>query len=249
MSTKNKHSDIYLSVIIPAYNEAQRIGPTLRAVAEHLAAKDYASEIIVVDDGSKDNTHEVVLAEMRNIPNLFFLDGQPNKGKGFAVNRGMRAARGEYRVFMDADGSVSIREIDRFLFHAAYGYDVVIASISHPSQIRPVVERAGALRRAFGSMSHALVRFFATPGIYDTQRGFKLFSAAAADTIFTRQTINRFGFDIELLVIATHHGLRVKEVAVAWNNAPGSTVRAVDYFRTFKELYRIVTNRSAHAYD
>jgi dolichyl-phosphate beta-glucosyltransferase len=244
-----KNNSIYLSVVIPAYNEAKRIAPTLRDVSSHLSTKDYAYEIIVVDDGSTDNTHEVVAEEMKSIPHLTFLNGQKNRGKGYAVNRGMTAAKGEYRLFMDADGSVNIREVDRFLFHAAYGFDVVIASISHPSQLRPVVEHAGYLRRIFGSVSHSIVRMFATPGIYDTQRGFKLFSAKAADIIFSRQTIDRFGFDIELLVIAAHHNLSVKEVPVSWNNPAGSTVRASDYFRTFKELFRIVNNRSAHAYD
>ncbi len=246
---KNINNPIFLSVVIPAYNEAKRIRPTLESVAEHLRSKDFKSEIIVVDDGSKDDTCSVVRDMMREVPNLRLIESDKNRGKGAAVKRGMMEASGEYRLFMDADGSVHIREADRFLFHAAYGFDIVIASISHPSQVRPVVERAGMLRRAFGSVSHALVRMFATPGIYDTQRGFKLFSASAADTVFSRQTIDRFGFDIEILVIASHHGLKVKEVPVAWNNPAGSTVRASDYLRTFRELYRIVSNRSAHAYD
>lgn len=246
-----KEPGVFLSIVIPAYNESKRIIPTLEKVREYVREKDYRAEMIVIDDGSKDDTVEVVerfLSENEGL-DMTIIRNELNQGKGRAVQRGMTAARGEFRLFMDADGSVSIREADRFLFHAAYGYDVVIASISHPSGTRPVVEHAGALRRAFGSVSHAMVRWFATPGIYDTQRGFKLFSSKAAETIFRRQKIARFGFDIELLVIARLHNFSIKEVPVDWNNPAGSTVRTRDYFRTFQELWRIVNNRYAHAYD
>lgn len=127
------------------------------------------------------------------------------------------------------------------------GSDVVIGSIAAPGA-DTVVEHNGWHRRFFGSLSKFLVRALAVPGIYDTQRGFKLFTAQAAEVIFPRQKINRFGFDIELLVIAREQGMKIRELPVAWNNPEGSTVKPSDYFRTMRELAEIIGNRLQNAY-
>ncbi len=240
--------DIDISVIIPAYNEAQRIGPTLQSLGDYFAARLYSYEIIVVNDGSSDDTASVVNACARSIPHIILIDNELNQGKGHVVRQGMLIARGTWRLFMDADNSVTIDHLHLFLTYARKGNDIVIGSIAHPSGNKKTVEHNGWHRRVFGSISKFLIRVIATPGIYDTQRGFKLFSGQAAEVIFRRQTIKRFGFDIELLVIAQSNGYRIKELPVTWDNPDNSTVRLSDYFRTFNELYYIVRNRLGNAY-
>lgn len=237
----------YLSVVIPAYNESKRIGKTIREVREYLSHQPYISEIIIVDDGSTDDTCRVAGRYAEGMEHVAILNGEPNHGKGYAVRRGMLAAQGAFRLFMDADGSVHIREVERFLREAQAGEDVVIGSIAAPGA-HTVIEHNGWHRRFFGSISKFLVRTLAVPGIYDTQRGFKLFTARAAEAIFPRQKINRWGFDIELLVIAREQGMKVRELPVAWNNPGGSKVEPADYLRTMRELVEIIGNKLQHAY-
>jgi dolichyl-phosphate beta-glucosyltransferase len=228
------YQEIYVSVVIPAYNEASRIRSTLEAVDAHLAKKGYAYEIIVVDDGSTDETERVVSDFCHTHPHCRLMSYRPNAGKGNAVRAGMLEARGERRLFMDADSSVSIAYIDAFLSYMDEGYDVVIASIEVEGA--KVEEHNIFYRRFLGHLSKGLIRTTVTPGIYDTQRGFKLFTRSAASTIFTKQTIRGFGFDIELLVIALTNDMRVKEVPVVWVNPAGSSVGLRSYIATLREL-------------
>lgn len=237
--------NIFLSVVIPAYKESERIRGTLFSLDYYFKNKDYKYEILVVNDGSPDNTAEVVKSFIPSIKNLRLIDNEQNEGKGFAVNCGMLEARGQYRVFMDADNSVQISTIEKFLPEIEKGYDVVIGSIALSSD---VVEHNGWHRRLFGSLSKLLIRLTATPGIYDTQRGFKLFTANAAEIIFNRQTIKRFGFDIELLAIAQANGLKIKELPVVWDNPAGSTVRLSAYLYTFVDLAKVVMNKRRGKY-
>lgn len=233
--------ETYLSIIIPAYKESRRIGVTLLSLQEYFKNKDYGYEIIVVNDGSPDETAEVVQSYIPEIKGLRLIDNKKNKGKGHAVKCGMLESRGYYRLFMDADNSVSIDHLEYFLSHVKKGFDVVIGSIA--LEEADVTEHNGWHRRFFGSISKFVIRNLATPGIYDTQRGFKLFTAYAADIIFPKQTIERFGFDIELLVIARTNGLQTKELPVVWDNPDGSTVTGSDYFKTFVELFYILSNK------
>jgi dolichyl-phosphate beta-glucosyltransferase len=238
---------VYLSVVIPAYKEAKRIGSTLRSLEKYFADKDYSYEIIVVNDGSPDSTAAVVTNYMPKVKNLRLVDNAENCGKGYAVKCGMYEARGKYRLFMDADNSVKIKTVEAFLKEIKAGNDVVIGSISLPGST--VEEGSGWHRRFLGSLSKGLVRSLAAPGIYDTQRGFKLFTAQAAETIFPKQRIFGFGFDIELIVIANENNLRVKEVPVKWNNPAGSTVRLVHYATTLVELALIVLRKMKGSYQ
>lgn len=239
--------NIYLSVIIPAYKEENRIQTTLLSLDYYFRDKDYEYEIIVVNDGSPDNTAEVVRSHMPFVKNLRLIDNEENQGKGYAVNCGMLEAKGQYRLFMDADNSVTIWTVEEFMKEIKKGADVVIGSIALGDKSN-VVEHNGWHRRLFGSISKFLIRNIATPGIYDTQRGFKLFTANAADTIFNRQTIKKFGFDIELIVIARANKLFVKEVPVLWDNPAGSTVTLSSYITTFGDLIKIVINRLTGKY-
>lgn len=231
-----------LSIVIPAYNEAARIGNTLESIARYLANTPMDAEIIVVDDGSKDDTAAVAQSYAKKIKNLNVLINEKNSGKGFSVKRGMLAATGDYRLFMDADNSVDISHLDAFMRALQEGSDVAIGSI-HITDTTFVSEHNGWHRRILGSGANMLVQLLAVPGIEDTQRGFKLFSAKAAEAIFPRQTIERFGFDIEVLVIARKNGLAIKELPVVWDNPAGSTVTAASYFQTLGELAHISWNR------
>lgn len=236
-----------LSVVIPAYNEATRIGNTLESIGRYLSAGDLPAEIIVVDDGSTDRTGDTARRHASQIKNLAVLVNEKNRGKGFSVRRGMLAATGEYRLFMDADNSVDISHLGAFLGALSGGADVAIGSI-HLAPAALVSEMNGRHRRILGAGANKLIQLLAAPGIADTQRGFKLFSARAAETIFSRQTIERFGFDIEALVIARAHGFRIKELPVAWNNPTGSKVTAASYAQTLGELARISWNRALGRY-
>ncbi|OGF90565.1 hypothetical protein A3I27_02785 [Candidatus Giovannonibacteria bacterium RIFCSPLOWO2_02_FULL_43_11b] len=248
-STKRKKSGTnpFLSVVIPAYNEEERIGHTLSRINQYLSFKRYDYEIIVVDDGSSDNTVALVSKLSHRIKNLSVIKNGKNRGKGFAVRVGMRRAQGRIRLFMDADNSVDISHLDEFIRWLEFGYEVVIGSIKIGEG--KAVEHNGVHRRLLGSLANFLIRALATPRIRDTQRGFKLFSAKAAKKIFSRQTINRFGFDIELLVIARKNGYQVKEVPVVWDNPAGSKVGLTSYVFTLVELLRIALNRAVGKYN
>jgi len=237
MTAKN---NIFISVVIPAYNEEKRIGETLLKLKEYFKDKKYLYEIIVVNDGSSDATKNKVLKYREEILNLKIINLKKNFGKGYAVKRGMLEAVGEYRLFMDADGSVKIENLDLFLKKAEKIYDIVIASIKmRDSEIK---EENIWYRKFLGDISKYIIRLVAVSGIYDTQRGFKLFSQKAANSIFPKQTVRRWGFDIELIVIAKLLNFKIKEVPVRWENPKGSKVTFFSYLNTLLDLVKIKKN-------
>lgn len=230
-----------LSVVIPAYNEENRIISTLHATSEFLSKQSFEYEMIVVVDGAKDKTAAVVEQARKEIPNLTLLNNQENHGKGHVVKQGMLAATGDLRLFMDADNSTTIDQVIPMLSYIEQGYSVVIGSIEIAGA--KVNEHAQWYRRFLGHWSKYLIRVVAGLwNIHDTQRGFKLFTDKAADAIFSRVTIERFGFDIEVLAVAKKLGFRIKEVPVIWNNAGASTVSLNSYFATFGDLVRVRMN-------
>lgn len=227
-----------LSVIIPAYNEALRLPKTLKLVGSHLKAHYPSSEVIVVDDGSKDETVKVVqaLASDFSVP-LRFEQLEINRGKGAAVRAGVQQAQGSYVLIMDADNATPIEELDR-LWPARLKAQVVLGSRYLADS---KIERAQPLiRRIISRIGNRLIQFSTGLAFVDTQNGFKVFEAAAAREIFKRLTIERWGFDIESLVIARVLGYVTVEVPVRWLDASGSKLRAGrDAWRTLKELVRI----------
>jgi dolichyl-phosphate beta-glucosyltransferase len=215
-----------VSIIIPAYNEALRIESTLQSLPG-------SYEVIVVDDGSVDDTIKVV----EKFSHVKVLKNEKNYGKGYSVKRGMLEARGELRLFMDADNSVTIANLPRFIDEIQKGADIAIASIEMSGA---TIEDANySYRRVLGSLAKRLIRALAVPGIYDTQRGFKLFTKKATEMIFPQQTVNRWGFDIEILSLAQKKGLKIKEIPVEWHNSTGSKVTVWSYFGTLYELVKI----------
>lgn len=238
---------VKLSVIIPAYNEENRIGSTLESLNSYLSKQTYAYEIIVVIDGAKDKTLQVAKAFSGKVKNLKFLYNSQNQGKGFVVRQGMLAAVGEARLFMDADSSTSIEQIENFWPFLNQGYDIVIASIQVPGA--QVNEQAQWYRRLAGQMVKYVIRaVLGLWDIHDTQRGFKLFTAKAAQDIFSKCQVNRFGFDFEVLSLAKHKGYKIKELPVIWNNAGQSTVNLKSYITTFQELLKVRWNLWAGRY-
>jgi len=227
-----------LSVIIPAYNEEHRIGKTLEAVSEFLRKQTYASEILVVNDGSKDKTAQVVTDYAQRLPNLVLVDNHENHGKGWVTKQGMLKATGDARLFMDADNSTTIEQVNPMLPLLNQGYDVVIGSIE--IQGAKINEHAQWYRRALGHWSKYLIRIVAGLwNIHDTQRGFKLFSGASAQRIFSQVTVDRFGFDIEILAVAQKFGYKIKEMPVVWNNAGESKVSLKSYISVLLDLFKI----------
>lgn len=234
----NQDASPELSVVIPAYNERDRIGPTLAAVQADLAARAGGSEIIVVDDGSRDGTAGRAREALAGWPGSRVLSLPENRGKGRAVKEGVLAARGRIILFSDADLSTPIAMLDRLLERIEAGADVAIGSRALAgSDVRIHQPR---LRESLGKLFNAAVRRLIIPGIRDTQCGFKAFRREAARELFAELRTEGFCFDVEILAAARRRGYRVEEVPVVWNNSAPSAVRVVRGFpRVVRELIRI----------
>lgn len=239
-----------LSIVIPAYNEAARIAPTLRAIAAWLDATKVlpSHEILVVDDGSADATAAIVRALASDVPTLRLVESRPNQGKGHAVRLGMRQARGTIRMFMDADHSIPITQFPRLLAAIAEGADVAIASRQAPGAASH--GRAPWYRRAWSRTANRVVRAGLVEGIRDTQCGMKVFTAPAADAIFSRARCNGWAFDIEVLALARALGLSIAECGVVVHDDRRSRVRPFrDAVAVTREFARIRSAFRRHEYD
>jgi dolichyl-phosphate beta-glucosyltransferase len=229
---------IELSVVIPAYNEEQRLGKTLQTVVAYLRQQPYPAEILVVDDGSQDGTAEAAQVFQGASPPVRVLRNGRNRGKGFSVRHGFEQARGAYLLFTDADLSTPIDELDKLLAALREPADIAIGSRALPAS-RVEVHQPW-YREAMGRLFNRLVRALAVPGIRDTQCGFKCFRREAALEICRRMTRERFGFDVEMLYLARRLGYRVREVPVIWRHSPQSRVRLLrDALSMLVDLGRI----------
>jgi dolichyl-phosphate beta-glucosyltransferase len=225
-----------VTIVIPAYNEQSRIGTTLVHTLDHLERHHPDGEVLVVDDGSRDDTS--LIAEQVGRGRVRVLKQLRNLGKGAAVRRGMLEARGAHVLFMDADMSTPIEELEKLLAIADQGYDVVIGSRGLPdSDIR---QRQPSLRELMGRGFNVIVRAVLFGGIRDTQCGFKLFGRRAAQDIFSRLTLDGFAFDVEALMLAQRLGYTLREVPVVWYHAPNSKVSPLtDSTRMFADVLRL----------
>ncbi|XOA42904.1 MAG: dolichyl-phosphate beta-glucosyltransferase [Candidatus Nealsonbacteria bacterium] len=240
--------EIHLSVIIPAYNEEKRLHKTLREIAKYLRTQSYNWEILLVNDGSKDNTAQVVKELSYEIENLRLVDNKENHGKGYVVRQGMLTARGKYRVFTDADNSTSIDQVEKMWPEFKKGYDVVIGSRDIKGAVLSVPQTW--LRRRIGDVFNLMVQVVCGLwGIWDTQCGFKGFTKKAAEDIFPKCIIDRFAFDPEILVIAKKMGYKIKEIPVTWINDPESKVKIKSMFRMGKDLFKIRLNMFKSLYE
>jgi glycosyltransferase involved in cell wall biosynthesis len=229
----------FLSIILPAHNEEQRLTPSLEKVEAFLRAQPYTSEVIVVENGSSDRTYEAACAFRERIPNLRVLQ-ESGRGKGLAVRRGMIEAVGAYRIFCDVDFSMPVEEITRFIPPALPTMDVAIASREAKGGVR---YNEPELRHFIGRGFNTLVRWMALPGLQDTQCGFKCFRADVAEAVFARQTLGGMSFDVEVLYIARCRGYHIQEVAIDWYFDSDSRVRLMeDSMRMFFDLLTIRRN-------
>ena len=243
----------FLSIIIPAYNEERRLPPTLAKISAFLRGQPYASEILVVENGSQDNTtavveqfaaEQVTPAEPLRVRLL-----HSAQGKGAAAKYGMLAAYGEYRFICDADLAMPIEEITKFLPPALKqgSYDIAIASREAPGAVR---YDEPTYRHLMGRIFNSLVRVMAVPGIQDTQCGFKMFSRQATELIFPLQQLNGWSFDVEVLYIARRHNLKLVEVPIHWYYQTDSRVRPFqDTIRMVQELLKIQHNGGRGLYE
>ncbi|MBI4993428.1 glycosyltransferase family 2 protein [Candidatus Wolfebacteria bacterium] len=226
----------YLSIIIPAYNEAKRLPLTLIDINKHLQNVDFSYEIIVVDNNSTDATPEIVERFSHLIENLKIIKCNA-PGKGAAVKRGMLEAKGEIRLFTDADNSTSIDQFFKMEHYFKSGYDVVIGS--RDVEGAKLVPPQPFYRRVPGNIGNLIIQTLLLSGIWDTQCGFKAFTAEATEKIFPLLKISRWGFDVEVLSLAKKFGYKIKEIPVVWVNNPFSKVRASDYLQVLLEVIKI----------
>lgn len=231
-----------ISLIIPAYNEAPRLGPTLEAVKAFCAQQPWDVEIIVVDNASSDDTGAV--AQAYDVSVVF----EPVRGKGAAVRTGMRVATGDVKAFLDADHSTSIDHLVPMLERLERGADIVIGSLALPGARILEGGHEPWWRVVGGKLGNLFIQALAVPGIWDTQRGFKVFSRIAADAIFPKLRITGWGFDVEVLAIARALGYRIDEVPVVWKNHPATKVTSRAYVSVLRDVCKVAWWRFTRAW-
>lgn len=236
----------FLSIVIPAHNESNRLPRTLEQVFSFLKTQPYTSEVIVVENGSTDNTLELATQFIKEHGNLVVIQ-EHLKGKGNAVRRGMLTARGEYRFICDADLSMPIEDLPKFLPPAIADFDIAIGSREAPGSIR---YNEPPYRHIGGRAINLAIRTLILPGLNDTQCGFKCFRAETSAILFKQQTLMGWSFDIELLYLARRKKLRIHEVPIRWYFDPDSKVSAVrDAMRMIGDIFRIHLNAMRGTYD
>ena len=229
------------SIIIPAYNEGARLDATLNKVLRYIAQQKWDAEVIVVNDGSRDNTVEIVQEHMQKNSMLRLIENPGNRGKGYSVRNGMMHARGEVLLFSDADLSSPIEEAPKLLAAIKEGADIAIGSRWMQSELQ--TQRQPLYRQLFGRIFNLMLRLILGLQFKDTQCGFKAFTRPAAQAIFPQQKIERWGFDPELLYLANKYGFKVVEVPVAWAHSAGTRISPLrDGTRMVVEMLKIRWN-------
>jgi len=236
------------SIVIPAFNESARIPATLEAVVRCIRARGWKAEVIVVNDGSTDATADVVRQFARNAPEVRLMENPCNRGKGYSVRAGMLEARGEIALFTDSDLSAPIEEAERLFAAIAEGADIAIGS--RWLQRERQTQRQPLYRQFFGRCFNAVTRTVMGMRFADTQCGFKAFTRAAAQTVFQLQTIERWGFDPEILFIALKRGYWIIEVPVSWANDERSRMSYLkDGMKMLEDLAIVRLNALRGRYD
>ena len=235
------------SLVIPAYNESSRLRPTLDEILRYAGEEKWDSEILVVDDGSHDDTAEIVREYARAHPQIQLVQNPGNRGKGYSVRNGMLHARGDICLFTDADLSSPIAEAEKLFDAIRQGADIAIGSRWLRAELQ--TERQPLYRQAFGRIFNLLLRLVLGLRFRDTQCGFKAFRREAAQRIFPMQRIERWGFDPEILFLARRLGLQTVEVPVVWAHSEGTRLHPFrDGLRMFGDVMRIRWNALTGAY-
>lgn len=240
----------YLSVIIPAYNEAKRIENTLVAVYNYLLPQPFAWELLIVLDGPQDNTLEVTKQFAKGKEHIRWLHRRENRGKGYTVREGMLAARGEIRLFTDADNSTDIAHFDQMKPLFETGAQIVICS--RDSKDAPGAKQAvpqSWVKRFLGNAGNLLIQIMVVPGIWDTRCGFKAFHKNVAQKIFSLTHMDGWSIDDEALALALHFGYKIHVIAANWVNAEGTHVRKIDYLKNVWDAMKIRWQLMTGFYD
>ncbi len=226
-----------LSIVLPAYNEEKRLGDSLPRIVEYVSARDWNCEILVVDDGSTDRTSAVAESRLDGATHTI-LRNDPNRGKGFSVRRGVRAARGRYVLFSDTDLSTPIEEVEKLIAALDAGADVAIGSRAlRESRIE---KHQPWRREILGKLFNRFLQFLVLRGLHDTQCGFKCFRREVIEPVFSRQTIDGWAFDVEVLFIARRLGYRIAEIPVRWINSDVTKVNPLaDGLRMVLDALRV----------
>ncbi len=236
------------SIVIPAYNEGARLGATLEKVLAYVHAQGWDAEVIVVNDGSRDNTAEIVRAFASKDATLRLIENPGNRGKGYSVRNGMLHSRGQIVLFSDADLSSPIEEAPKLFSALNAGADIAIGSRWLRAETQ--TQRQPLHRQLFGRIFNLLLRVILGLPFKDTQCGFKAFRQSAVQAVFPRQKIERWGFDPEILFLARKFGFKVQEVSVAWAHREGTSINPlVDGGRMVLEMLHIRWNDVAGKYD
>ncbi len=218
----NPTDPLYLAIVVPAYNEETRLKNTLQALADYYNSQKYSWQVTVVSDGSSDGTAALVEQVATTDPRFHLDHYFPNRGKGYAVRRGILGAKAKYILFCDADLATPQEETAKLLEKMEAGADIAIGS--RPLKESNLVVRQPWHREMLGRAFNMAVRSLAVPGIHDTQCGFKMFTLEAADEVFCRCSLDGFSFDLEALMIARDLGLKIEEVPIRWSHQDGSKV-------------------------
>jgi dolichyl-phosphate beta-glucosyltransferase len=225
-------------VVVPAYNEEERLPRTLARLHEYYSQQGYPYDVVVVSDGSADGTRALVEAFAQTHPEFRLHEYFPNRGKGYAVRTGMLEAKGDLILFCDADLATPQEETEKLLAHIQQGADVAIGS--RPLKESRLEVRQPLYREMLGRGFNKFVQMLAVPGIDDTQCGFKLFTRKAAQDVFRRCKLDGFSFDVEALIVARDLGYRIDEVPIRWSHQEGSKVSLVrDGIKMLRDLVRL----------
>ena len=238
----------FISVVIPAYNEETRIRSTLEKVHSYCTDRFGEFEIIIVDDGSSDETSALVKFLSQHRENVSLIRYAQNAGKGYAVRRGVLSSRGDLLLICDADLSTPIEELEKLMPFVDDDYDIAIGSRGLGDS--RILERQPWYRERMGKTFNFFVRMLAIRGIRDTQCGFKLFKGDIARALFSKSRINGFSFDVEVLYLARRAGYKINEVPITWINSPFSRVVIIrDPLKMFLDLFKIRANSLTGKYN
>ena len=231
---------MHLSVIIPAYNEEKVLYKNIKIFNDYLSGQKYDYEIIIINDGSIDKTEEIACRLAAEIKNLSLINNKINKGKGAAVRQGLLKAKGEYRLFIDADNATTINHLEQAWLKFKQGHDIVIGSRNSkdaPGACQTVSQPFW--KRLLGTCGNLIIRALTVKNIHDTQCGFKIFTQKSVEDILPKTTVNRWAIDAEILAIAQLLNYKIAIIPVYWTNSPNSRVGIKGYFLTLKEIFKI----------
>ena len=241
---------MHLSIIIPAYNEETNLNKNINKYDEYLNRQSYDYEIIIVNDGSIDNTEKIAKEIALKNKKIKLINNKTNKGKGFAVRTGLLLANGDYRLFIDADGATSINHLDKIWPYFKNNNDIIIGSRNAKDATGAHQAKPQALwKRLFGIFGNYFIQFLTIKGINDTQCGFKILTKKSALEIIPKMKINRWLFDVEMLTIARTHGSKIAIIPVEWINSSNSRVGIKGYFSSLKDIAKIKYNLITGKYN